>query len=220
MANKKTKPRHRPDRSSLKSPLSLSEPAPISPQHAPSSSARPPVLHSRRSAKGGIPRSPLLFLYSLVPSCLRGRSALEKPPLFAQNKPNSQNEEIAVTSCVPKTYNNIPLRPRQKNKPKQTQSRPAGKAARIEYPGSSILPILPRNRARNGMTSRTQHPAGHQSEKNLRSRNRKDWEKLLKKFRPCRNNCRHIDLPVLILNLIKTSVGRYVFVHKPLKSVA
>ena len=71
-----------------------------------------------------------------------------------------------------------------------------------------------------GSLSRAQNPAGYEPGKNICPGSRKNREKLLNKFRPCRNNNVHIDLLVLILNPIKTSAGRYVFVDKPLKSVA
>jgi hypothetical protein len=73
-----------------------------------------------------------------------------------------------------------------------------------------------RYRSSNG----AQNPAGHQTRENLCTRHRENWKKLLNYIRPCRNNCMHIDLPVLIVYSIKTSAGRYVFVYKPLKSVA
>jgi len=41
--------------------------------------------------------------------------------LIAQNKPNLQNPKNNPTSCPTKTYNNIPPRSTQKNKPNQTQ---------------------------------------------------------------------------------------------------
>jgi hypothetical protein len=71
-----------------------------------------------------------------------------------------------------------------------------------------------------GSANRAQNPADHQLGENLGSGSGKNWEKLLKKFSPSRSNNVHIDLPVLILNPIKTSVDRYVLVDKPLKSVA
>jgi hypothetical protein len=69
------------------------------------------------------------------------------------------------------------------------------------------------------LSSCTQNPAGHQMRENLCTWSRKNWKKLLNYVRPCRNNCMHIDLPVFLLNLLKTSAGRYVFVYKPLKFV-
>jgi len=74
--------------------------------------------------------------------------------------------------------------------------------------------------AGDGSPPCAQHPAGYQPNENVGSRGRKNREKLLKKFRPCRNIRIHIDLPVFFLFPIKTSDGRYGFVHKPLKSAA
>jgi hypothetical protein len=74
--------------------------------------------------------------------------------------------------------------------------------------------------AGNGSSSRTQNPAGHQTRENLCTRSSKNWKKLLNYIRPCRSNCMHIGLPVLIFYPIKTSAGRYVFVDKPLKLAA
>jgi hypothetical protein len=75
-----------------------------------------------------------------------------------------------------------------------------------------------REHAGYGSTRRAQYPAGHQPGENRGPWNRKNREKLLKKFRPCRNICIHIDLPVFSSFPIKTSDGRYVFVDKPLKA--
>jgi hypothetical protein len=74
--------------------------------------------------------------------------------------------------------------------------------------------------AGDGSPCLAQHPACHQSSKNIGSRGGENRKKLLKKFRPCRCNCMHIDLPVLIVYPIKTSAGRYVFDKFPLKLVA
>ncbi|MCJ7826487.1 hypothetical protein MUP56_02635, partial [Patescibacteria group bacterium] len=64
-----------------------------------------------------------------------------------QNKPNSLNPKTTTTPFTPKTYANIRLHPSQKNKPKQTQSRHTGKASKIEYPASSIMPCIMQNKA-------------------------------------------------------------------------
>ncbi len=61
--------------------------------------------------------------------------------------------------------------------------------------------------------ARAQNPSGGQMRENVGPWNRKNRKKLLNDVRPCRNISVHIDLPVLILNPIKTSVGRYVFVQ-------
>jgi len=50
--------------------------------------------------------------------------------LTMQNKPNFLIPKSTTTSCVPKTYKNIPPRPAQKNKPKQTQFQRAWQLAR------------------------------------------------------------------------------------------
>ncbi|HCO93903.1 MAG TPA: hypothetical protein DIU00_08130 [Phycisphaerales bacterium] len=71
-----------------------------------------------------------------------------------------------------------------------------------------------------GSAGGTQYPTGHQGEKNLATGLGKYLKKLAKKFRPCRRYSVHIDLHVLVLDPIKTSDGRYVFVYKPLKYVA
>jgi hypothetical protein len=68
--------------------------------------------------------------------------------------------------------------------------------------------------------SSAQNPANHQMREYLCTRSRENWKKLLSYICPSRNNCMHIDLLVLIVYSIKTSAGRYVFVYKPLKSVA
>jgi hypothetical protein len=86
--------------------------------------------------------------------------------------------------------------------------------------GSNPRRIGKGKHAGDGSPPCAQHPAGHQPNENVGSRSGKNREKLLKKFRPCRRNNVHIDLPVLILNPIKTSDGRYVFVDKPLKLTA
>jgi hypothetical protein len=65
----------------------------------------------------------------------------------------------------------------------------------------------------------TEDPAGGKTRENLCSWSRENWKKLLDYIHPCRNKCMHIGLPVFLLNLIKTSAGRYVFVYKPLKYV-
>jgi len=77
-----------------------------------------------------------------------------------------------------------------------------------------------RKHAGHGSTRRAQNPTGHQPGENRGPRNRKNREKLLKKFRPRRSNIMHIDFPVFFLFPIKISDGRYVFVDKPLKSAA
>jgi hypothetical protein len=77
-----------------------------------------------------------------------------------------------------------------------------------------------REHAGDGSAGGAQYPAGHQPEKNLGAGPGKHLEKLAKKSCPSRSNSVHIDLPVLILNPIKTSVGRYVPVDKPSKSAA
>jgi len=73
--------------------------------------------------------------------------------------------------------------------------------------------------ARYRFSGRAQNPTGYQTRENLCTRSRENWKKLLNYIRPRRNNSMHIDLPVFLLSLIKTSVGRYVFVYKPLKLV-
>jgi hypothetical protein len=77
-----------------------------------------------------------------------------------------------------------------------------------------------REHAGDSSAGSAQYPTGHQAEKNVGARLGKHLEKLAKKFRPCRRYSVHIDLPVLILNPIKTSDGRYVLVDKPSKYVA
>ena len=65
--------------------------------------------------------------------------------------------------------------------------------------------------AGDGSPRRAQNPAGHQPNENLGTRSRENWKKLLKKFRPCRNNCMHIDLPVLIVKSNKDIGGSICF---------
>jgi hypothetical protein len=77
-----------------------------------------------------------------------------------------------------------------------------------------------RQDAGDGSAGGAQHPAGRQGEENFGAGLGKHLKKLAKKFRPCRRYSVHIDLPVLIVNPIKTSDGRYVLVYKPLKYVA
>jgi hypothetical protein len=72
----------------------------------------------------------------------------------------------------------------------------------------------------NGPSAGAQYPTGHQAQENLGAGLGENLEKLAKKFRPCRKYSVHIDLPVLILDPIKTSDGRYVFVDKPSKYAA
>ena len=74
--------------------------------------------------------------------------------------------------------------------------------------------------AGDGSPPCAQHPAGHQPNENVGSQGSKNRKKLLKKlkFRPCRRNNVHIDPPVLILNPIKTSDGRYGFGICPSRS--
>jgi hypothetical protein len=74
--------------------------------------------------------------------------------------------------------------------------------------------------AGDGMSCGAENPSGYQADKNLGCWRCKNREKLLKKLCPSRSSNVHIDLLVLILNPIKTSAGRYVFVDNPLKSVA
>jgi hypothetical protein len=74
--------------------------------------------------------------------------------------------------------------------------------------------------AGDGSAASAKYPTGHQPEENLGPRFGKILEKLAKKFCPCRRYNVHIDLPVLIVNSIKTSDGRYVRIDKSLKLVA
>lgn len=76
-----------------------------------------------------------------------------------------------------------------------------------------------REHAGDSSAGSAQYPVGHQAEKNFGTWFGENLEKLAKKFRPCRRYTVHIDLPVLILNPIKTSDGRYVLVEKPLKYI-
>jgi len=72
----------------------------------------------------------------------------------------------------------------------------------------------------DGPAAGAKYPTGHQSQENLGPGLGEILEKLAKKLRPCRIYSVHIDLPVLIVNPIKTSDGRYVLVEKPLKYAA
>jgi len=71
----------------------------------------------------------------------------------------------------------------------------------------------------DGTAGSAQYSAGHQMNKFVGPQCRKNRKKLSKRYCPCQKYCKHIDLPVLILIPIKTSVGRYVFDKVPLKSV-
>jgi len=80
-----------------------------------------PNSHSRHRAK--YPNTPLQL-----------SSALDKPPLFMQNKPNPQNLKANITPYATKDYEENHSSPPQKNKPNQTQfTAPccAGKESRI-----------------------------------------------------------------------------------------
>ena len=77
-----------------------------------------------------------------------------------------------------------------------------------------------RQDACDGSAASAQYPTGHQAQKDFGTRLGENPEKLAKKLWPCRKYTVHIDLPVLTLNPIKTSDGRYVLVDKPLKYVA
>ena len=68
----------------------------------------------------------VLIRGSLFSRCLRGYKSI------MQNKPNFQNPQTNTTAYATKTYANIPLRPKQKNKPKQTQFIATNTASRIE----------------------------------------------------------------------------------------
>ena len=54
-------------------------------------------------------------------------SALYKSTLFPQNKPNPKNYRITANPWATKNYEENDSRPARKNKPNQTQSRPANK---------------------------------------------------------------------------------------------
>jgi len=81
--------------------------------------------------------------------------------LFMQNKPNSQKLKTNATSVTAKDYKQEPPYPTQKNKPKQTQSQPAGKTPTIENRASRIkyLPYI------------TTHPYTHVPMRHLRKTN-------------------------------------------------
>lgn len=74
--------------------------------------------------------------------------------------------------------------------------------------------------ARNVSPSCTQNSVSYQPNINLVSQCGESWGKLLKKFRPCRNKCIHLDFPVLTMYPINTVIGRNIFIDKPLKLVA
>jgi len=66
-----------------------------------------------------------LLCSSPLPAPARGPLGLRRHDPIMQNKPNFPNNKITATSCATKAYANIPPRPNQKNKPNQTQFRPA-----------------------------------------------------------------------------------------------
>ena len=89
------------------------------------------IKRQRRPTKS-FSKSPL-SLYFLAPSCLSGYKSI------MQNKPNSQNAEIATTPVTPKIYPNIPLPPTRKNKAKTNPIPPhrestENRVSSIKYP--------------------------------------------------------------------------------------
>ena len=119
-------------------------------------SAGPPVADPTRlscPACRKVLRFPLL-LCSFVPQCLCGYESI------TQNKPNPQNPKTTTTSYATESYDNIPPRRSQKNKPKQTRRRARG--------GPIPRPLLRSERIQNlgakrisrfiGGASKIEHP--------------------------------------------------------------
>jgi hypothetical protein len=95
----------------------------------------------------------------------------------------------------------------------------------VEKPMKSVVWLWEKSRrkrhnSRDCVPGGTQNPPVDKSREDFCGWSGKNWKKVLNYIRPCRNNCVHIDLPVLVFYPIKTSAGRYVFVYKPLKLLA